>query len=80
MISISSIVNIVETNTRIVKMNFGMKTKIDFESFDPRKFALYAENPIADQAITRKRSEMTRKSDFRIVILSTKFVQSTIVA
>jgi hypothetical protein len=80
MISISSIVNIVEktnslmidvTNTRIVEMNFEMKIDqmINFELLDSRKFALYVKNSIADQAIIRKRSEMTRKSDFRIVTL-----------
>jgi hypothetical protein len=53
---------------------------INFESLDSQKFALYVKNPIADQAIIRKRSEMSRKSDFRIVILNTKSVQSTIVA
>ncbi len=81
MISISSIVNIVETNTRIVEMNFAnFVIQIDFESLDSRKFALYVKNSIADQAITLKRSEMTRKSDFRIVTLNTKLVQNTIVA
>jgi hypothetical protein len=82
MISILLIVNIVEKNTRIVEMNFAMKIDqmIDFESLDPRKFALYVKNPIADQAIIRKKSEMSRKSDFRIVTLNTKPVQSTIVA
>ncbi len=80
MISISLIVNIVEKSTQIVEMNFAMKIKqmLNFDFFD-QKFALYVKNSIADQAIIRKRSEMTRKSDFRIVILNTKFVQSTIV-
>ncbi len=80
-ISISLIVNIVEKSTRIVEMNFAMKINqmINFESFDSWKFALYVKNSIADQAIIRKRSEMTRKSDFRIVILNTKFVQNIIV-
>jgi hypothetical protein len=53
---------------------------VDFESLDSQKFALYVKNSIADQAIIRKKSEMNQKSDFRIVILNTKPVQSTIVA
>jgi hypothetical protein len=77
MISISSIVNIVETSTRVVEMNFAVQ--VDFEFLDSRKSALYVTSTTADQSITSKRSEMTRKSDFRIVILNIKFVKSTIV-
>jgi hypothetical protein len=79
MISISSIVSIVEANTQIVEVNFVMKAKVDFEPLDSQKSASYVKNPISDQAIIRKRSEMTRKSDFRIVTLNTKLVQGTIV-
>ncbi len=67
-------INIVEKNTRIVEMNFVMKTEIDFELFDSRRSALYATSRIVDQSNTLKRSEMTRKSVFLIVILNTKFV------
>jgi hypothetical protein len=50
------------------------------ESLDSRKNALYAASTTADQSITSKRSEMTRKSVLLIVILNTKLVQNTIVA
>ncbi len=68
MISISLSVNIVEKSTRVVEMNFAIQ--INFELLDSRKNALYMTNTIADQSITSKRSEMTWRSDFRIIILS----------
>jgi hypothetical protein len=82
MISISLTVNTVEKSTRAVEMNFVMKIDqmIDFKSLDPRKSALYVTSTAADQPITSKRSEMTRRSVSLIVILNTKRVQDTIVA
>jgi hypothetical protein len=73
MIDISSIVNIVEKNTRIVEMNFVIKTKINFELFD-RKSALYVKNSTVDQSITLKKSEIIRRSVFQILILNIKLV------
>jgi hypothetical protein len=78
MISISLTVNTAEEGTRAVEVNFAVQ--VDFEPLDPRKSALYAASTIADQLITPKRSEMTRKSVSLIVILNTKPVQGTIVA
>jgi hypothetical protein len=72
MISISSIVNIVEKNTRIVETNFVIQ--VDLETLDSRKSASCVKSPIVDQEISRKKSEISRQSDFQIVIVNVKFV------
>ncbi len=81
MINTSLTDNIVERNEMnhylIVEMNFAIES-IDFKHV-VLKSALYAENLIVDQSITQKRSEKIRKSDFLIVISSTKFVKDLIV-
>jgi hypothetical protein len=76
-INISLIDNIVVRDHLIVEKVFETKM-IDFKHVIS-KSALYVKNPIVDQSIIQKRSERTRKSDFLIVISSTKLVKSLIV-
>jgi hypothetical protein len=81
MINILLTDNIVEKNEMnhhlIVEMNFAIE-QINFKHV-ALKSALYAKNLIVDQLIIQKRSERIRKSDFRIVISSTKLVKNLIV-
>jgi hypothetical protein len=77
MINISLTDNIVEKNHSIVEKVFETKM-IDFKHV-VLKSASYAKNLIVDQSIIQKRSEKIRKSDFLIVISSTKLVKNLIV-
>ncbi len=55
-----------------MKMNFVIDQTIDFSQIVVSKDASYVINSNVDQRIIQKRSEMTRKSAFRIDILSSK--------
>ncbi len=54
----------------IVEMDFVIDQTIDFSQIVVSKDASYVISLNVDQRIIRKRSEMTRKSAFRIDILS----------